>query len=368
MYRILVINPGSTSTKLAIFENEDMILSETLRHSSDELSRYDTIFDQYEFRKGVIVDFLEKSGYSIHDFSAIVGRGGLLSPIPGGTYEVNTSMIDELKQAKYGEHASNLGAVLAYELAQIAGIKSYIVDPVVVDELAEIARLSGHPELPRKSIFHALNQKAVARRAAAELGKNYEDANLIVVHMGGGISVGAHVKGKVVDVNNALDGDGPFTPERSGTLPLTQLIDLCFSGKYSKEWIMRRIKGNGGLVAYLGTNSAIEVQKRISEGDKKAEIVYRAMSYQIAKWIGKTAAAMKGDVDAIVLTGGLAYDERYMISWLKEYVSFIALVFVYPGGDEEKALALGVLRVLRGQEKAKIYSKEAEKWQKIMSL
>jgi len=313
------------------------------------------------------LEFLEKSGYSPNDFSAVVGRGGLIRPIPSGTYEVDETMLEELRQAKYGEHASNLGAVLAYEIAKLAGVKAYIVDPVVVDEMWDVARISGHPEFERKSIFHALNQKAVARRAAAELGKRYEDVNLIVVHMGGGISIGAHMKGRVVDVNNALDGDGPFTPERSGTLPLTQLVDLCFSGKYTKEWILKRIKGNGGLVAYLGTNSAVTVQERISKGDQQAELVYRAMAFKIAKWIGKMAAALKGEVDAIVLTGGIAYDQRYMVPWLKEYVSFIAPVLVYPGGDEERALALGVLRVLKGEEKSKSYKEEAEKWQRTKS-
>jgi len=367
MFRILVINPGSTSTKLAIFEDEECRISQTIYHDASELSKYAHLFDQYEFRKKALLEFLEKSGYSPNDFSAVVGRGGLIRPIPSGTYEVDETMLEELRQAKYGEHASNLGAVLAYEIAKLAGVKAYIVDPVVVDEMWDVARISGHPEFERKSIFHALNQKAVARRAAAELGKRYEDVNLIVVHMGGGISIGAHMKGRVVDVNNALDGDGPFTPERSGTLPLTQLVDLCFSGKYTKEWILKRIKGNGGLVAYLGTNSAVTVQERISKGDQQAEIVYRAMAFQIAKWIGKMAAALKGEVDAIVLTGGIAYDQRYMVPWLKEYVSFIAPVLVYPGGDEERALALGVLRVLKGEEKSKSYKEEAEKWQRTKS-
>ena len=367
MFRILVINPGSTSTKLAIFEDEECRISQTIYHDASELSKYAHLFDQYEFRKKALLEFLEKSGYSPNDFSAVVGRGGLIRPIPSGTYEVDETMLEELRQAKYGEHASNLGAVLAYEIAKLAGVKAYIVDPVVVDEMWDVARISGHPEFERKSIFHALNQKAVARRAAAELGKRYEDVNLIVVHMGGGISIGAHMKGRVVDVNNALDGDGPFTPERSGTLPLTQLVDLCFSGKYTKEWILKRIKGNGGLVAYLGTNSAVTVQERISKGDQQAELVYRAMAFKIAKWIGKMAAALKGEVDAIVLTGGIAYDQRYMVPWLKEYVSFIAPVLVYPGGDEERALALGVLRVLKGEEKSKSYKEEAEKWQRTKS-
>lgn len=364
MFRILVINPGSTSTKLAIFEDEECKVSQTIYHDAGELSKYPHLFDQYDFRKKALLEFLERSGYKLQDFSAVVGRGGLVRPIPSGTYEVDETMLEELKQAKYGEHASNLGAVLAHEIAKLAGVKAYIVDPVVVDEMWDVARLSGHLEFERKSIFHALNQKAVARRAAAELGKKYEEVNLIVVHMGGGISIGAHMRGRVVDVNNALDGDGPFTPERSGTLPLTQLIDLCFSGQYTKEWVLKRIKGSGGLMAYLGTNSALEVQERISKGDQYAELVYRAMAYKIAKWIGKMAAALRGEVDAIVLTGGMAYDQRYMVPWLKEYVSFIAPVLVYPGGDEERALALGVLRVLRGEEKSKNYREEAEKWQR----
>jgi butyrate kinase len=367
MFRILVINPGSTSTKLAIFEDEECKVSQTIYHDTSELSKYAHLFDQYDFRKKALLEFLEKSGYKPNDFSAVVGRGGLIRPIPSGTYEVDETMLEELRQAKYGEHASNLGAVLAHEIAKLAGVKAYIVDPVVVDEMWDVARLSGHPELERKSIFHALNQKAVARRAAAELGKRYEDVNLIVVHMGGGISIGAHMKGRVVDVNNALDGDGPFTPERSGTLPLTQLIDLCFSGKYTKEWVLKRIKGNGGLMAYLGTNSAVAVQERISKDDREAELVYRAMAFKIAKWIGKMAAVLKGDVDAIVLTGGIAYDQLYMVPWLKEYVSFIAPVLVYPGGDEERALALGVLRVLKGEERSKNYKEEAEKWQRTKS-
>lgn len=360
MYRILVINPGSTSTKLAIFEDEKQVASKTLRHTPEELSQFKRLIDQYEFRVSAIEDFLKTLGFEYKDFNAVVGRGGLVRPIQSGTYLVDELMVEELKQAKYGEHASNLGAVIAFEISNKYNIPAYIVDPVVVDEMDKIAKISGHPMFERKSIFHALNQKAVARRAAEELGKKYEETNLIVVHMGGGISIGAHRNGKVIDVNNALDGDGPFTPERSGTLPLTQLIDLCYSGKYDYDFIKKRIKGKGGLVAYLGTNDAMKVQEMISNGDKKAELVYKAMAYQIAKWIGKMAAALKGEVDAIVLTGGLAYDENYMVKWLKEYTSFIAKVIVYPGGDEEKALAMGALRVLRGEEKARSYKEEVQ--------
>jgi butyrate kinase len=356
MFKILVINPGSTSTKLAIFENENLIISKTLRHDSNELKNYQKIVDQYQFRKRIIEEFLEENGYSMNDFSAVIGRGGLLKPIKGGTYIVNEKMVKELMECKYGEHASNLGGILAYELAKKFEIPAFIADPVVVDEMMPEAKLSGHPDFERKSIFHALNQKAVARKAAAELGKKYEEVNLIVAHMGGGISIGAHMKGKVVDVNNALDGDGPFTPERSGTLPLTQLIDLCYSGEYTYEQMKKKIKGEGGLMSYLNTNSAIEVQKMIDNGDEYAKTVYQAMVYQIAKWIGKMAAVLKKDVDAIVLTGGLAYDKKYMVKWLTEYVQYIAKVIVYPGGDEERALALAALRVLTGSEKAKNYN------------
>ncbi|MCD6546259.1 MAG: butyrate kinase [Thermotogae bacterium] len=355
MFKILVINPGSTSTKLAIFEDENMLVSKTLRHDAKELRKYKRIVDQYRFRKKIIERFLTENGYRICQFSSIIGRGGLLKPIEGGTYLVSEKMVEELKACKYGEHASNLGGILAYELAKDCEIPAFIADPVVVDEMIPEAKLSGHPDFERKSIFHALNQKAVARRAAAEMGKSYEEVNLIVVHMGGGVSIGAHMRGRVVDVNNALDGDGPFTPERSGTLPLTQLIDLCYSGKYTYDQMKRKIKGEGGLMSYLGTNSAMEVQRMIDNGDEYARTVYQAMAYQIAKWVGKMATVLKKDVDAIVLTGGLAYDKKYMVKWLKEYIGYIAKVLVYPGGDEEKALALAALRVLKGTEKPKNY-------------
>ncbi len=356
MYRILVINPGSTSTKLAIFEDDKEVLRDTIRHSAEELAPFEKITDQYEFRKRVIMEFLKKAGYEIKDFDAIVGRGGLVRPIPSGTYEVDDLMLSELREGKYGEHASNLGALIANELAKEAGVKAYIVDPVVVDEMMSIAKYSGHPDFTRKSIFHALNQKAMARKVAKELGKRYDQVNAIVAHMGGGISIGAHRRGKVVDVNNALDGDGPFTPERSGTLPMTQLIDLCYSGKYTLDEVKKLIKGKGGLVAYLGTNNALEVQKKAESGDEYAALVYKALAHQVGKWIGKMAAALDFNVDAIVLTGGLAYDSENLVKWIKEMVSFIAPVYVYPGGDEERALAEGVLRVLRGEEKAKRYS------------
>lgn len=352
--RILTINPGSTSTKIAIFDNEKAVFEEVLRHPSSEINKYETIFDQYEFRKNVILETLEKKDINLTKLSAVVGRGGLLKPIAGGTYKVDENMLEDLKKGVLGEHASNLGGVLAYEIAEQLNIPSFIVDPVVVDEMDDIARISGMPEIDRISILHALNQKAVARRAAKDLNKGYEDLNLIVAHLGGGISVGAHKKGRVIDVNNALDGEGPFSPERSGGLPVGDLAKLCFSGKYTHGEIKKLIKGSGGLVAYLGTNDGREVVKMIESGDKKAEIVYKAMAYQVAKEIGSLSAVLKGDVDAIVLTGGIAYDKLF-ISWIEKSVKFISKVLVYPGEDEMIALAQGGLRVLNGEEEAKKY-------------
>lgn len=354
VYRILTINPGSTSTKIAIFDNEKPVLETTLRHPSEEINKFDKIFDQYEFRKNVILETLNENGINLTKLSAVVGRGGLLKPIQGGTYSVSDSMIKDLKVGVLGEHASNLGGILANEIAKQLNIPAFIVDPVVVDEMDEVARISGMPELERKSIFHALNQKAVARRAAAEMGKKYEDVNVIVAHLGGGISVGAHQKGSVIDVNNALDGEGPFSPERAGGLPVGDLAKMCFSGKYTMDDIKKKIKGQGGLVAYLGTNDGREVGKMISEGNEKAALVYEAMAYQVAKEIGSCAAVLKGKVDAVILTGGIAYDKKF-VKWISDRVAFISQVIIYPGEDEMIALAEGGLRVLRGEETAKIY-------------
>lgn len=354
VYRILTINPGSTSTKIAIFDNEKNVFEEVLRHSSEEIGKYETIFDQYEFRKNVILETLNEKGINLTKLDAVVGRGGLLKPIEGGTYSVDENMIEDLKVGVMGQHASNLGGIIAHEIAGQLNIPSFIVDPVVVDELNEIARVSGIPQLDRKSIFHALNQKAVARRAAKDMGKAYEDVNVIVAHLGGGVSVGAHEKGRVIEVNNALDGDGPFSPERSGGLPVGQLAKLCFSGEYTLDEIKKLITGKGGLVAYVGSNDGREVVKMIEEGDKKAELVYKAMAYQVSKEIGASAAVLKGKVDAIILTGGIAYDKDFT-AWIKEDVEFISDVLIYPGEDEMIALAEGGLRVLRKEESAKIY-------------
>jgi butyrate kinase len=354
MSRILVINPGSTSTKIAVYENENLKNETTLRHSVEEINEFDTLYDQKDFRKRIIVDFLNESDYDISDFDAIIGRGGLLKPIESGTYDINEKMIDHLKKATYGEHASNLGGILAKELAEDR-ISSFIADPVVVDEMSEIARLSGHPDYERKSIFHALNQKAVAREVSKRSGENYEDINLIVVHIGGGISIGAHCKGRVIDVNNALNGEGPYSPERSGTLPLTGLINICFSEGNSYNRVKKIIKGKGGLYAYTGTNSGMEINEEIKEGNEEYEKYYLGMGYQIVKWIGQMTTVLKGDVRMIIFTGGLAHDMDILMPFIIERVSFIAPMEIIPGGDEERALALAALRVLNNDESAKEY-------------
>ena len=354
-YKLLIINPGSTSTKIGVYDGEKEVLEETLRHSAEEISKYDTIYDQLEFRKDVILDILKEKGVNISEFDAIVGRGGLLRPIEGGTYEVNEAMIEDLKVGVNGEHASNLGAILANEIGKENGIRAFIVDPVVVDEMEDVARLSGIPELPRKSIFHALNQKAVAKRYAKEHSTSYEDINLIVVHMGGGVSVGAHKNGRVIDVNNALDGEGPFSPERAGGVPSGDLLKLCFSGKYSKDELYKKIIGKGGFVAYANTNDARDIIKLSQEGDEKGSLIFNAFIYQITKAIGEMAVVLEGKVDAIILTGGIAYSD-YVTNAISEKVNWIAPIVVYGGEDELLALAQGAIRVLDGIEEAKIYN------------
>ena len=353
-YKQLIINPGSTSTKIGIYDDDQPVIIETLRHSAEEIGKYKCIYDQLNFRKDVILKVLEEKGFDIHELSGVVGRGGLLKSIEGGTYAVNDEMIKDLKNGVQGQHASNLGGIIAHEIAEDLKIPSFIVDPVVVDEMQEVARVSGMPEIERKSIFHALNQKAVAKRYAKEKEVKYEELNLIVAHLGGGISVGAHEKGRVIDVNNALDGEGPFSPERSGGLPVGDLVKLCFSGKYTQDEIKKKINGKGGIVGYLNTNDAKAVDERAEAGDAEAKLVFEAMGYQVAKEIGRCAAVLKGKVDAIILTGGIAYSKN-LDNYIKERVEFISEVVVYPGEDELLALAEGGLRVLQGQEAAKEY-------------
>lgn len=353
-HRILVLNPGSTSTKIGVFDNDILIMENTIRHSTEKLTQFTSIIDQFEFRKQTILEALDEEGMNVSNLSAVCGRGGLLRPIEGGTYAVNEVMLNDLRKGVSGQHASNLGGIIAFEIAQALNIPSFIVDPVVVDELDPIARVSGFPLIERKSIFHALNQKAVARRYAKESGRAYSDLRLIVVHMGGGITVGAHIGGRVVDVNNGLHGDGPFSPERAGTVPAGDLVELCFSGQYYRQEIMKMLVGQGGLVGYLGTNDAVRVEKRIQKGDQQAKLIYDAMAYQVAREIGSASAVLEGKVDAIILTGGLAYGKSFVES-ITSRISWIADVVVTPGENELQALAEGAARVLSGEEQAKIY-------------
>lgn len=350
----LIINPGSTSTKIGVFEDETLLFEETLRHSTEEIAQYASIVDQKDFRKQIILDLLKEKDFDIRSLQVIVGRGGMLKPIPGGTYAVSDDLLHDLKIGKQGQHASNLGGILAREIGDEIGVPSYIVDPVVVDELMPIARYSGVPELPRTSVFHALNQKAVAKRYAKEKGVPYESLNLIVVHMGGGVSVGAHEKGRVIDVFNALDGDGAFSPERAGAVPSGALIRMCFSGEYTEKEVYKKIVGSGGFNAYLGTNDMRDVAKMIDEGDTHADEVREAFILQVCKNIGSMSCVLKGKVDAIIVTGGIAYNKA-VVDKMEERAGFIAPFTVYPGEDELLALAQGALRVLNGEEKAMEY-------------
>ena len=350
----LIINPGSTSTKIGVFEDETLLFEETLRHSTEEIARYASIVEQKDFRKDIIVNLLKEKEFDIHSLNVIVGRGGMLKPISGGTYPVTDALLADLKVGVQGQHASNLGGILAREIADSIGVPSYIVDPVVVDELMPEARYSGVPELPRVSIFHALNQKAVAKRYAKETGKAYDSLNLVVVHMGGGVSVGAHKSGQVVDVFNALDGDGAFSPERAGGVPSGSLIKMCFSGQYSQAEVYKKVVGGGGFNAYLGTNDMRDVDKLADGGDEKAKVIRDAFILQVAKDMGSMACVLGGAVAQIIITGGIAYDQ-YVVEGLKEKAGWIAPITVYPGEDELLALAQGALRVMNGEEPAMTY-------------
>lgn len=353
-YTILAINPGSTSTKIAVYQDTNEKFSQSLSHSTEELTGFTAITDQIDYRLDKIKAFLASEGLTAKDFSAVVGRGGLLKPMISGTYTVNDKMLADLKCGQYGAHASNLGAILANMIAKEVDCPAFIVDPVVVDELDDMARITGLPEIPRRSIFHALNQKAVAKRFAKSKNRSYEEFNFIIAHLGGGISVGCHKQGRVVEVNNALDGEGPFSPERAGTIQAGQFAKLIGKTKLVQADIAKKLAGKGGLVAHLKTNDAREVEKRLKAGDKEAELVYNAMIYQVARYISAAAVPVCGKVDYIILTGGIAYSE-YLTAKLKEYISFIAPVVVIPGENELQALAEGAFRVLSGEEQAKQY-------------
>lgn len=353
--KIFVINPGSTSTKLALYEDDKQVWVGGAHHPADELAEFQHVCDQYEYRKDFVKKMLEEAGIPIC-FDAVIARGGLLKPTPGGVYAINEQMKYDLLHAQM-EHASNLGALIADELAGECGCPAYIADPEVVDEFMPEARLTGIPEINRLSIFHALNSKAVSRKYAASIGKAYEDLNLIVVHMGGGISVGAHRKGKVIDVNNALNGDGPFSPERAGTVPADQLVELCFSGKYDKRKIKKMLNGNGGLVAHLCMTDMITIASKAEAGEEPYKQVLDAMMYNVAKEAGARFVALRGEVDAIILTGGIAYSD-YCVKTLRSWIDCLGTIVMMPGEDEMGSLAYNALGALRKELPLQVYQPE----------
>ncbi len=352
-YKILAINPGSTSTKIAWFEDEEKVFEKTISHSARVLEKFKSIWDQYSFRKEEVVRTLEEAGFDLAELDAVVGRGGLIRPIPSGVYVVDEQMIQDARIGYQGPHASNLGCVIAYSIAWEHDIPAYIVDPPAVDDMEPLARISGQAKIPRTSLFHALNIFATARQFARDQNKKFEDLNLIVAHLGGGITVAALHGGRAINVNNGIE-EGPFTPERSGSLPVLKIIDMAFSGKYTREQMRKMIVGKGGLVSYFGTNSALEVENMVKAGSERYRLVFEAMAYQVAEEIGARSTNLKGRVDGIIITGGLAHSEMFT-GWIKERVEHIAPVYIYPGASEMEALAHGALRVLRGEEPAKRY-------------
>jgi butyrate kinase len=356
MYRVLAINPGSTSTKIAVYDDEQEVFTKTLRHEASELEPYPNIIDQHEFRKQLVLEAMSENNVSADSLQAVVGRGGLVKSLNGGTYKVNKNMLADLKNpALWGRiHASNLGAFISESIARPLNIPAFIVDPVTVDEFDDIARISGIPQIERKSLFHALNIRYIARKIAKKLGKPFTECNMVAVHMGGGISVGAIKKGRTVDVNNALLGMGPFSPQRAGALPIGDLLEMAFSGNYSKKELINLLTKNGGLMAYLGTDSGIEIAQRIKDGDQEVKSIFTAMCYQVSKEIGACATVLEGKVDVIFLTGGLAYNE-IVVQEICKRTAFIAPIEVIPGENEMEALSQGAIRVLNGSEEAKEY-------------
>ena len=353
--QILAINPGSTSTKIAVYDDEKPILLRTIRHTAEELSKFEDVIYEFPFRKQLVIDELKRQDIPLQ-FDAVIGRGGLVKPIAGGTYEINQAMLDDTHSGiAMHNHACNLGCLIAYDIAKdIPGCRSFIADPGVVDELNDYARISGSPLMNRICIWHALNQRAIAKRFAKEIGRRYDDMSLIICHLGGGISIAAHDHGRAVDANNAFDGEAPFSPERAGSLPATDLIRLCFSGKYTEAQLLKRVAGQAGLTAHLGSNDMRAIEKRISEGDEHAKLIVDAMIYHVAKNIVAEGAVLCGKIDAILLTGGLARSE-YIITGLRRRIDFLAPVYCYPGEDEMEALAMNALEVLRGRQEAKVY-------------
>lgn len=351
--RVLAINPGATSTKIGVFDGEKVVLKSSVDHSVEDMAGFDRVFEQYQYRLELILDVLTKADIPLSSLDAVVGRGGLLKPLVGGTYTVNEAMLEDLRKAERGEHASNLGGVLADSLARQFGIPAFIVDPVSVDEMEDVARISGLPEIPRISLSHALNMKAVAHKVAGNLGKKYDDMNLVVAHLGSGVSVTPHCKGKMIDVNNAKE-EGPFSPDRCGGLPTGHLVKLCFSGRFTERELQDKMISTGGMYAYLGTKDVRDAEKMAANGNSKAELVLQAMAYKIAKEIGAMSVVLAGNVECIVLTGGIAYSQK-IVNSITEKVRFIAPVIVVPGEEELESLAAGALRVLNGKEQAQIY-------------
>lgn len=355
MHKILVINPGSTSTKIAVYEEEQQQSVFTIRHSTTEVTQYEHVLDQFDFRYQLIIQTLSDNGVNMSDFSVIMGRGGMLPPVDSGVYEVNDLMLDTLRKHERGEHASNLGAFLAEKIASaIPGCKAYIADPVAVDELDDVARISGMPEIPRRTIFHALNHKATARLHASIVGKRYEDLNLVVAHLGGGVTIGAHRKGRVIEVNQGLDGWGAMSPERAGTIDAGLLVRMCFTGKYTQHEILRKLAGQGGLIAHCGSNNVQELVKKAESGDEQVAKVLQAFAYSVGKEIGAMLAVLHGKTDGVILTGGVAYND-YIVDYVKTMIEPLATVYVYPGEDEMAALASNAMRILRG-ESPKVFS------------
>ena len=355
MEKLLVINPGSTSTKISLFHDEKEVFNKTIRHNPEDLKYEKYVSEQFSFRKGVILRSLDEADIDIRDITAIVGRGGGLKPLQGGTYGINEEMLEDCRIGYAGQHASNLGAMIAHDIANMLKIPAFVVDPPVVDEMSEMAKLTGYEGIRRKSLFHALNQKAVARKAAEEIGMRYENSNLIVAMLGGGVSVGIHVDGRVVDVNNCFDGEGPMSPERAGTVQAGAIVKKCFSSEFSPDEINKMIVGQGGVAALLGTSDMREVVQKIQEGDGYAEHVHDTMAYQVSKSISALAAVVDGRVDAIVISGGIAYDET-MVKKIVDRVGFLGEIYVYPGEDEMEALAGGAIRVLREEEELLEYN------------
>ena len=353
-YKILTINPGSTSTKIGVFENENKIFETTIRHSASHLEKFSSIWEQYDFRKKEVIRIFEKNGFIVSQLDAVVGRGGLLKPIPNGTYSVDEEMVQDARIGYLGQHASNLGCVIAYSIAWEYNIPSYIVDPPSVDDLEDLARISGNSKIERTSLFHALNIFATARNFAKDQKKKFQDLNLIVAHLGGGISVAAIRNGRAINSNNGLQ-EGPFSPERSGSLPPLSLIDMAFSGEYTHAQMKKMIVGKGGLVSYFGTNKANEVENMINAGSKKHKRIFEAMAYQIAEEIGARATNLNGKVDAVILTGGLA-NSQMLTQWISQRVEYISKVHIYPGELELEALAAGAVRALKGEEPVKRYN------------